>query len=130
MLRLRPVPPPDRPADAGMVTAELAVTMPVLVLVLVTGMSALSLGTTQLRCADAAAAAARLAARGEPATTVLAVARAAAPEGADVVSRRTAAGVVVTVSASARLPGLGLAIPAFTVRESFSTPVEPADPDA
>jgi hypothetical protein len=113
-----------------MVTAELAVTMPVLVLVLVTGLGALAVGTTQLRCADAAAGAARLAAREEPASVVESAARRAAPPGARVETRRTADGVAVTVTASVRLPGLGLAIPAFTVRQSFTAAAEPAPPGA
>lgn len=50
--------------QAGMVTAELAVTLPAVVLVLLLVLSAISAGLTQLRVTDAARAAARQAAIG------------------------------------------------------------------
>lgn len=111
-----------------MVTAEIAVTMPVLVLVLLAGLGAVAFGTTQLRCADAAAVAARLAARDEPAAVVLAAARAAAPPAAEIQVRRTGDTVVVTVTARVRLPGLGASLPALVARESFTVPAEPSPP--
>jgi hypothetical protein len=110
-----------------MVQAELTVTMPVLVLLLVTGLGAVSFGAAQLRCADAAAVAARLAARDEPESVVVAAARATAPGGAQVQVRRTGERVVVTVSAPVRLPGLGATLPALVVQQSFTVPAEPLD---
>ncbi|MCU1692990.1 MAG: hypothetical protein JWM64_2081 [Frankiales bacterium] len=65
-----------------MVTAETAVVLPVLVLVLAFAVWALACVGAQLRCVDAAREAARLAARGEPASEVQAAARRAAPHGA------------------------------------------------
>ena len=57
-----------RPAgDAGSATAELAVSLPALVLLLVVGLAALGAVRTQIACVDAAREAARAAARGEPA---------------------------------------------------------------
>ena len=48
-----------------MVTAELAVVLPALLLVLAVALSALGLAVDQVRCVDAAAAGARAAARGD-----------------------------------------------------------------
>ena len=62
-----------------MATAELAVALPSLVLVLALALAALDLGIAQVRCVDAARVGARLLARGEPAGPVLAEVRAAGP---------------------------------------------------
>lgn len=53
-------------ADGGAVTAELAIGLPVVVLVLGACLGGLAAGTAQLRAHDAAADAARLLGRGEP----------------------------------------------------------------
>jgi Flp pilus assembly protein TadG len=73
-----------RSRDRGYVTAETAVVVPCLVLLL--GMLLWGLGAVgvQLRCGDAARAGARAAARGEAIAVAVDVARAAAPAGADV----------------------------------------------
>lgn len=55
-----------RHRDRGSATAELAVGLPVVVLVLAACLGGLGLATSQLRAADAAADAARLLSRGEP----------------------------------------------------------------
>ncbi len=90
-----------RAADAGTVTAELAVALPGVVLLAVllalTGQAVIG----QVRCTDAARAAARLAARGEPAPRVLAEARSRAPAGAR--TQVSVAGDEVTVDVSSRL---------------------------
>ncbi len=52
--------------DAGSATAELAVSLPALVLLLMVGLTALAAVRTQIECIDAAREAARAAARGEP----------------------------------------------------------------
>jgi hypothetical protein len=83
------------------VTAELALALPAVVLVL----SAL-LGTgqvigAQLRCVDAARAGARLAARGEPPGVVVDAGRRLAPNGSHV--QLSAGGAMVTVAVSARV---------------------------
>jgi hypothetical protein len=62
--RIRAVGPGD--SDRGSVTAELAIVLPVVVLVLVLGAVTLSACARQVRLQDAAADAARLLARGEP----------------------------------------------------------------
>ena len=55
-----------RPRDRGSVTAEIAVGLPAVVLVLAACLGGLGLATAQLRAQDAAADAARLLGRGEP----------------------------------------------------------------
>ena len=57
-------PPPAAPGEAGMVTAEIAVALPAVVLVLLLVLSAVSAGVAQLRVTDAARVAARQAAIG------------------------------------------------------------------
>ena len=63
-----------------MVTAETAVVLPVLVVVLAAAVWLLTCVAAQLRCVDAASSAARAAARGD--RSVVAVVRALAPPGA------------------------------------------------
>ena len=67
-----------------MVTAETAVVLPVLLLVLAAAVATVTAVGAQLRCVDAAREGARAAARGEASSVVLAVARQAAPDGASV----------------------------------------------
>lgn len=52
--------------DQGSVTAELAVGLPALVLLVLAALTAVSAVVVKLRCVDAAREAARVAARGEP----------------------------------------------------------------
>lgn len=54
------------PTDRGSATAELAVSMPVLLVLLFAGLTAVGAATTRLQCVDAAREAALAAARGEP----------------------------------------------------------------
>lgn len=81
-----------------MVTAETAVVLPVLLLVLAGAVSALIVVGAQLRCVDAAREGARAAARGDGGPAVTAIVARAAPSGA---ATRVATGadeVAVTVS--------------------------------
>jgi Flp pilus assembly protein TadG len=61
--------------DAGTVTAELAVCLPVLVLLLAVALSAVSIAGARVRAADAAREGARAVARGDPGTAARLVAR-------------------------------------------------------
>lgn len=108
-----------------MVTAETAVVLPVLLVVLAAAVWVLACVAGQLRCVDAARVAARAAARGDAPAAVTSAARRVAPEPADVrVSRR---GDEVTVlvqavvrpfgGALARLPGTRVAAHATAVVE-------------
>jgi Flp pilus assembly protein TadG len=71
----------DRAPDRGAVTAELAVGLPVVVLVLAVCLGGLGIATAQLRAHDAAADAARLLGRGEPLARAEALVARTAPGG-------------------------------------------------
>ncbi|MEU5089105.1 TadE family type IV pilus minor pilin [Streptomyces sp. NPDC021356] len=99
--------------DRGFVTAEAAMVLPVLVLVVTTLVWGLLVVLAQIECVDAARAGARAAARQDPDGAVVGVARETAPRGAKItVSRR---GERVHVVVTAAPPGLGL-LP-FRLRE-------------
>lgn len=102
-------------AETGMVTAELAVALPALVLVALVALSGLQVTMTQLRCRDAAAIAARLTARGESAAAVTAAMSSADPAGGRFVVRRDGQLVQVQVSAAVPLLGVGRLLPPFVV---------------
>jgi Flp pilus assembly protein TadG len=88
-----------------MATAELAVAMPVLVIVLMSAVGLLHAVGAALRCQDAAGIAARAAARGDGPATIIADAQAAAPPGADVSVRRVGSTYQVSVVAQVGIPG-------------------------
>jgi Flp pilus assembly protein TadG len=91
--------------EAGMVTAETAVVLPVLLLVLVGAVAAVTVVGAQLRCVDAAREGARAAARGEPVAVVEALVARAAPDGVTTTVSVEAENVRVRVSA--RIAPLG-----------------------
>ncbi|WP_030065693.1 TadE family type IV pilus minor pilin [Streptomyces natalensis] len=91
--------------DAGMVTAETAVVLPLLVAVAAALIWGLMAACARIECVDAARAGARAAARGETRAAVLRVAREAAPEGARAALARE--GDLVRVRVEAPLPGPG-----------------------
>lgn len=103
--------------DAGMVTAEAAVVLPVVVLVALLATAGVQVAVAQTRCLEAAAVASRLAARGESGAAVADVVRAGAPAGArsriDILGDVTRA----TVSVALRVPVVGAFLPAFQVQE-------------
>ncbi|GAA2741703.1 hypothetical protein GCM10009868_08740 [Terrabacter aerolatus] len=105
-----------------MVTAELAVAIPSVVLVLALCLGAARAAVDQIRCIDAARVASRAAARGDDPARVRALAAASAPAGATVqVSGVAGGGVRVTVSV--RTGGSG-ALPGWDLSASAVTPVE------
>lgn len=113
-----------------MVTAEIAVAMPAVVVLVMGGAMAVAVMTTQLRCVDAAREGARAAARDEPAGAVRDLAARAAPSGAEI--RVLATGNRVTVSVSARprqllgvLPRLQVESRAVAVREAGEAGLPP-----
>lgn len=89
-----------------MVTAELALTLPAVVLVLVICLSALSWGVDRVRCVDAARVAVRELARGESTDRALGLAERTAPDGAAIDVSRSGRDVSVTVTSPAPA-GLG-----------------------
>jgi Flp pilus assembly protein TadG len=101
----------DRPSDRGYVTAESAVVIPSIVLLMGMLLWGLSAVATRTQCGDAARAGARAAARGESTAAVLTVARTVAPEGADIRVTRDGELFRVRVSADSRGPGpLGVSV--------------------
>lgn len=128
--------------ERGSVSAETAVVLPVLLVVLAMAVWVLAAVGAQLRCTDAAGVAARLVARGEPPEQVVAAARDIAPAGASVELRSGAATVEVRVRASvpgfggvlSRLPALDVAGRAVSAREDragaapVGAPVGPGAP--
>ncbi|GAB7191614.1 hypothetical protein NUM3379_23220 [Kineococcus sp. NUM-3379] len=114
--------PARRPAgDAGGATAELAVALPAVVLVLAVVLGAGRVAVAQLQCTDAARAGARVAARGEAAGVVRAAAGALAPAGARITVSGGGAGVLVRVEADVEVAGTGARL---TVRGQGTAAVE------
>lgn len=107
----------DRPAgrsrERGSVTAETAVLLPVLLVVLGAALGVLACVAAQLRCVDAARGAARAAARGDGEAVVRATGQRLAPPGARVVVTTGGDTVQVAVTAQVRPFGrlLGLLPP-------------------
>lgn len=109
------------PGEAGMVTAEIAVALPAVVLVLLLVLSAVSAGVTQLRVTDAARVAARQAAIGSDD-----VAGAAARVGGEVsvgIEQGELSCVHVSRPVPGPLGGLGL-----TARSTACAYTEPSGP--
>ena len=112
--------------DRGVATAEVAVVLPSLVVLVAAGMSAISVLTAQLRCVDAAREGARAAAQGEGIVVVRSVAGRSGPAGADIQVACRADEVRVTVAADARpvgglLPWFRVHATAVALREPEST---------
>jgi Flp pilus assembly protein TadG len=87
------------------VTAELALALPTLMLIVAVGIWMQSAVALQARCQDAARAGARAAARGDPDAAIRSAIGAALPAGANVGISRAGRQVTVTVSASVPVPG-------------------------
>jgi hypothetical protein len=109
-----------------MVTAEFAVVLPAIVLVLALSLGALGLAVDQIRCVDAARAGARAAARGDSHGAVIGVASAAAPSGALV--SMAASGAYVRISVVSRPRLAGSLLPAWLrARSAASAAREPSE---
>lgn len=116
-----------RSSDGGMVTAELAATIPALIFVLLVAVNAVMIGINQVRCVDAARAAARAAARGDSHGAVQQAGARAGPSGATVTVARGDAEVTITVSAS--VPGpFGWLVGGKPLRSTVTSPVETSEP--
>ncbi|MBQ1026339.1 pilus assembly protein [Micromonospora sp. C95] len=115
-----------RPAgrDRGSFTAEMAAGLPALVLLLLTGLTAINAVSTKAACLDAAREAALAASRGEPGATA---GSRQAPAGAEVVVVSDGELVRATVRASVR--ALGTDLPAISVAATAVAAVEPGAPE-
>lgn len=111
-------------ADGGMVTAEFAVALPSFVLVVVTALAGVVGMTDRLRCADAAATAARLAARGEAPSTVRAATQHVAPSGSSLQLTSTATTVTATVVLHIGGPHWLGRLPSLTITQRSVAPRE------
>lgn len=109
--------------DRGSVTAELAVGLPALVLLLFVGLTAVSAVITKLQCVDAAREAARAAARGEPGA---AAGRRVAPDRAEVTV--TVVGDTIVAKVTAPVRPLGSRLPPLSVDASAVAATEPGLP--
>lgn len=98
--------------DAGTATAELAVALPAVTLVLATVLSVGQVVLAQVRCTDAAGAAARAVARGDSAATARGLALQGAPGAAVAFG---SAGELVSVTVSRSVPLLLPGGPEVTV---------------
>lgn len=117
--------PPAGRRARGSVTAELALALPGVVLLLVALLTAASAALTQVRVADAARAGARAAALGEPFAVVAGLTAQLA--GADAVVEVRGDGGYVVVDVTQDLPGpLGLAD--LRARASARAVPEPGEP--
>lgn len=94
-----------RQGESGSVTAELALALPTLMLIIAVGIWMQSAVALQARCQDAARAGARAAARGDPDGAIRAALGAALPAGAQVGIQRGGSQVTVSVRASVPVPG-------------------------
>ncbi|WP_273474162.1 TadE family type IV pilus minor pilin [Nocardiopsis sinuspersici] len=112
-----------RAFDRGSVTAEAAMALPSLLLVLGVALGAVGAASAELSCADAARVGARALARGEHHDRVRALALSAAPEGADVHLSEDGGMARVTVRAEPRIGPLS-ALP-LEVDGSAAVPLEP-----
>jgi Flp pilus assembly protein TadG len=106
--------------DRGSATAELAVCLPALVLLLLVGLTAVTAVRTQLECLDAARDAALAAARGE---SGVAAGIRVAPAGATV--NVASQGDSVTATVKARVRPLGGWAPGFDVAATAVAAIEP-----
>lgn len=104
-------------SESGMVTAEFAVALPAVIIVLALALGALAAATDQLRCVDAARVGARAAARGDTQVSIQQVARRAAPQGSSV-SVRGDRTVTVTVTAPSRALAAWLPVPLHPAAEA------------
>ena len=111
-------------ADRGTVTAEIAVALPALVLVVAVALWGVSVAAAHVACVDAARAGARAAARGEPLPAVRAAVLRGAPSGAHVTARRDGDLTEVDVSVELRPPALS-GLPPIVVREHAVAATEP-----
>lgn len=113
--------------DRGMVTAEIAVALPVLVFVTAVALWGVVAVSTQLACADAVRSGARAAARGEPLPAVRAAVTQAVPPGATVLVARDGELASVEVSVPVRAPALS-GLPPVVLRARALAPTEPGTP--
>lgn len=115
-----------RGRDRGSVTAETAVVLPVIAVMLLAATWAVGVVVTHIRCLDAARDTARAVARGEPPDEAEQLGRRSAPSGSSVDVSRSGDDVTAVVSTSVDWPLFG-SVHAVRVEERATVQVEPDD---
>ena len=127
--------PPQRPVrrsartllrgERGSVTAETAIVLPVIAVLLVVAIWAIGLVVSHIRCLDAARDVARAVARGEPVEQAHRIGQRSAPAGATVELRRNGDAVTATVRApTITLPVFG-GVGSVLIEETATVQTEP-----
>jgi Flp pilus assembly protein TadG len=112
--------------DTGAVTAETAIVLPVLIVLLLVGLWAVGVVVANIRCVDAARDVARAVARGEPGDVAKRIGERSAPAGAAVGISREGADVRVVVAAEVNLDWVLLSkLPSVEVRGQAAVQIEP-----
>ena len=112
--------------DRGAVTAEMAIVLPVLVVLLLVGLWAVGVVVANIRCVDAARDVARAVARGEPGDVAQRIGERSAPPGAVIGISRHGTDVRVVVDADVRLDWILLSnLPSVEVRGQAAVQLEP-----
>lgn len=117
-----------RLGQRGSVTAETAAMLPALMVVLAAALWAIQAVGAQLECVDAARAAVRAAARGEPLDQVRDLVRTATRPDADVAVSRESELTKVHVTVEVR-PSWGLSLPPVRVSATATADTEPDLPE-
>jgi Flp pilus assembly protein TadG len=108
------------------VTAETAIVLPVLIVLLLVGLWAVGVVVANIRCVDAARDVARAVARGEPGDVAKRIGERSAPGGAAVGISREGAEVRVVVAAEVNLDWVLLSkLPSVEVRGQAAVQNEP-----
>jgi Flp pilus assembly protein TadG len=116
----------DGRQDRGAITAETAIVLPVLVVLLLVGLWAVGVVVANIRCVDAARDVARAVARGEPGDVARRIGERSAPPGAVVGISRDGADVRVVVDADVKLDWVLLSkLPSVEVRGQAAVQIEP-----
>ena len=115
----------SRRLDRGMATAEFAVALPAVAIVLAVGLQAIGAGVDHVRCVDAARLGARSLARGDTPAQARAWAQGAAPASAAVTVATAGDVVTVSVSVARRAAVVGSA---WVVRAEATAPREGVPP--
>ncbi|WP_433330588.1 TadE family type IV pilus minor pilin [Spirillospora sp. CA-294931] len=110
--------------DRGMVTVEVALALPSLVLVTAVALWGVSIASVHLACLDAARSGARATARGEPLPEVKAFVERALPPEAEVQVRRDDTTSKVEITVPIRAPGPS-GLPPYTIHVGAAAATEP-----
>lgn len=112
--------------DRGAITAETAIVLPILVVLLLVGLWAVGVVVANIRCVDAARDVARAVARGEPGDVAKRIGERSAPAGAVVGISRDGTDVRVVVDADVKLDWVLLSkVPSVEVRGQAAVQIEP-----